>query len=124
MNQALDALLRPIPKHLAPAFDGRQALLDVSWKTFALEQQLLDLAQKTEAGQQIDRAAIKRLFETIRREILRSVPAYPCRRCMKTPDPSCHCEGKRWLSEKETKIPGVVKRICTSPEVSAPTDAQ
>lgn len=115
--QPRDALLRRVTGRPAPAFVGRERVLRLLFDLFAFEGHFLSTLNKEcetwGIGGSIDREAIALLFETIRKEVLRHLPAYVCRRCgeAQKADPRCACRAKRWLTEAEAQEPGTIARV-------------
>ena len=111
-----DAFLRNVPESLAPVFAGRRGALDACWELETCEQHVEYILNREPFAVDVDRGLVAMLFQLIRREIEENLPAYVCRRCLTRPDPQCHCKGKRWMTQRERAVPGVIRRLCESKE--------
>ena len=109
-----DALLQAVPRDLVSVFRGRRTTLDACWELRECERYVREVLDGSQYASRMDRELIAGLFSLIRREIEENLPAYVCKRCVTRPDPQCHCRGKRWLTQRESEVPGVARRLFAS----------
>ena len=112
-----DVFLRVVPEALAPVFAGRRAALDACWELRECQRYVKEVLTGAEYTDAVDRGLIEVLFDLMRREIEENLPAYVCKRCTTRPDPQCHCKGKLWLTQRESEVPGVIRRLYDSKEL-------